>query len=120
MAKRGETRPWRMTYQWLNGPKGVQTFTSLEGAQHAARRQVETIGGTSRVRDCSVVLTHRAGGPVEHYRACPACGHWTVWDTEHEPQAWRHEWDSRWCEPIEGSNDPIMPPRWGEIPTGAR
>lgn len=42
--------------------------------------------------------------------ACPECGHEVHWDTEHQPVAWRHvEWDSRWCQPAEGTTIPLFP-----------
>lgn len=40
MAKRGETRPWRLTFKWENGVHGVETFTSRDRAEtYAAMMQ---------------------------------------------------------------------------------
>lgn len=38
MAKRGETRPWRMRFQWSNGIKGVATYETREQADDEARK----------------------------------------------------------------------------------
>jgi hypothetical protein len=32
MAKRGETRPHRVRFEWANGVKGCETFTSRDRA----------------------------------------------------------------------------------------
>jgi hypothetical protein len=37
MAKRGETRPWRVRFEWANGVKGVDTFRTEEDAERRAR-----------------------------------------------------------------------------------
>jgi len=37
MAKRGETRPWRLQYVWESGIKGVTTFRSQEEADYKAK-----------------------------------------------------------------------------------
>jgi hypothetical protein len=36
MAKRGETRPWRLTFVWDSGIKGVETFSEREYAEDKA------------------------------------------------------------------------------------
>lgn len=65
MAKRGETRPWRMTYTWppCEGlPKGItstETFPTRTRAEDAAAAQVARPGGLTGLRDCSAVVTHR-------------------------------------------------------------
>jgi hypothetical protein len=41
MAKRGETRPWRLTFVWDNGIKGVETFAERAYADDQADRMRE-------------------------------------------------------------------------------
>lgn len=36
MAKRGETRPWRVRYEWENGVKGCETFSDEWRAEACA------------------------------------------------------------------------------------
>lgn len=38
MAKRGETRPWKVEYKWPSGIKGKESFGSLELAELTAER----------------------------------------------------------------------------------
>lgn len=38
---------------------------------------------------------------------CPICGGLVTWDEEHEPHAWRHKHDSRWCGAI-GNDSPRL------------
>lgn len=113
MAKRGETRPWRMRYKWTGLAGGVLTYRTEQQARDAARQQVRLIGGRSGVRDCTASV-HRRETPeqVTHYKACPSCGEVVTWDTEHFPPAWRHDHDSRWCElPADSdATEPVMPP----------
>ena len=58
MAKRGETRPWRLQYVWESGIKGVSTFRSQEEADYKAqdlRDYAERCGGSA----ITVTVTHR-------------------------------------------------------------
>jgi hypothetical protein len=68
MAKRGETRPWRLDFTWETGTHGCSTHTSRD----SALTQVRTILGASHARelDVNVRLTNKATG--RH------------WSTEHE------------------------------------
>lgn len=70
MAKRGETRPWRMTYTWTGDApvSGTNTFTSLEQATDAARVQAGRTGGVSGEQNCVAVVTHRAQPDVVRAR----------------------------------------------------
>lgn len=33
MAKRGETRPWRVRFRWDNGVNGTATYATRDGAE---------------------------------------------------------------------------------------
>lgn len=44
MAKRGETRPWRVRFEWKNGVKGTSSHITREDAESRAaeiRRNAE-------------------------------------------------------------------------------
>lgn len=59
MAKRGETRPFRMTFKWEgSGITGTSTFINLDGAEFAARQQAER-SGPAGLADCVATVTHR-------------------------------------------------------------
>lgn len=61
MPKRGETRPWRMTYTWTGATPVTATnaFGSRADAEDAARTQASRIGGTSGAKNCIARVTHR-------------------------------------------------------------
>lgn len=42
---------------------------------------------------------------------CPRCKQRVTWDEEHEPAAWRHDHDSRWCslDDVPSDTGPVMP-----------
>lgn len=44
MAKRGERRPFRVTYEWPSGISGTMTFSTREEAESAASRQESRVG----------------------------------------------------------------------------
>lgn len=46
MSKRGETRPWRVAFEWSNGVKGVDTYSRKDEADMNA----------DRIRDYSAML----------------------------------------------------------------
>jgi hypothetical protein len=53
MAKRGETRPYRMHFEWDNGVKSTQTFHSEEARQ----RVIDQIRETAERIDREVTIT---------------------------------------------------------------
>lgn len=53
MAKRGETRPWRVRYEWENGVKGCETFSDEWRAEACA----DEIRRAAEHRDLSVSIT---------------------------------------------------------------
>jgi hypothetical protein len=57
MAKRGERRPWKVRYEWSNGIKGTDSYTSRDQAEMKA----EQIRRTAVARDMVVTVdvTHR-------------------------------------------------------------
>jgi hypothetical protein len=44
MAKRGERRPFRVTYEWPSGISGTMTFSTQEEAERAASLQESRTG----------------------------------------------------------------------------
>ncbi len=49
MAKRGETRPWRMRFVWDNGVKDTVTYATVEQANYQAEKMqayADLIGST--------------------------------------------------------------------------
>lgn len=60
MAKRGEKRPWRMTYTWPGG-SGTKTYMSEDDARDDARRQAEVVGPNGE--RCTVEVTKREDTP---------------------------------------------------------
>lgn len=58
MAKRGETKPWKMTYLWPSGIKGTVAFGSETQARDAADRQAAIIGPDGESR-CTVEVFYR-------------------------------------------------------------
>lgn len=44
MAKRGETRPWRVIYTWPSGVTGVMTFRTEDEAIFWADQQKKVVG----------------------------------------------------------------------------
>lgn len=67
MAKRGETRPWRVRFEWANGIKGTITTDAVEYADdHAAKlcRNADNNGSSILIR-----IEHRQYGlirTIEH------------------------------------------------------
>lgn len=65
MAKRGEKRPWKMTYTWpaheVGGKPitGTQSFVTEAQARDAAERQAAVIAPDGETR-CTVKVTYRA------------------------------------------------------------
>lgn len=57
MAKRGQTKPWRMTYTWSNGLKGTTAHHSEDAARFAAEQQERRIGPNGET--CTVEVTLR-------------------------------------------------------------
>lgn len=53
MAKRGETRPWRVQYEWASGIKGSSTHSDRHGALGALRETLRA----SHHRDAAVTVT---------------------------------------------------------------
>lgn len=53
MAKRGETRPWQVRYEWENGVKGTGSYVSEDRAQ----AQADMIRTTAERRDMRVTVT---------------------------------------------------------------
>lgn len=75
MAKRGERRPWRVTFEWSSGVKGVDTFIS----QDEAEMRAEKIRKAAEWRDdatVTVTVAHRDETPTPAPLAveCPFCG----------------------------------------------
>jgi hypothetical protein len=76
MAKRGETRPWRMRFEFENGICGTETFHSEEQAnfkadqirRNAANREMTVaIKITNRVAEREAIRkAHGAHRPWEH------------------------------------------------------
>lgn len=60
MAKRGETRPYRITYAWPNGVRGTETRGTLDGAQFFAQGIAEHAARVSSHVD--ITITHRDTG----------------------------------------------------------
>ena len=59
MSKRGEQRPWLVDYQWTNGNKGRESFTSKDAADDKAA----VIRGYAEHRpdaDVTVTVRHRS------------------------------------------------------------
>jgi hypothetical protein len=53
MAKRGETRPWRIKYEWLGGLGGTETRSTLEEARSFA----DTLCDNSDRRHTHITIT---------------------------------------------------------------
>jgi len=59
----------------------------------------------------------RYPGPAQpgDKQKCPSCGEQVTWDEQHDPPAWRHAHDSRWCS-MDSRAPMAMPPgatdRW--------
>lgn len=53
MAKRGETRPWRVRYVWDTGIKGTATF----GSEDEALWQKSKIEDAAELQDRTVTVT---------------------------------------------------------------
>lgn len=62
MAKRGETRPWRVTYEWDNGIKGSQSYQTEDHANLKA----DEIRRNAAHTDATVMVTvaHRDAKPM--------------------------------------------------------
>ena len=56
MAKRGETRPWRVSYTFDNAVAGTLTFRTEEEALRAALRQALVVGPRGERCDVTVKL----------------------------------------------------------------
>jgi hypothetical protein len=69
MAKRGEQRPYRMTYRWPSGPSGTESFATRERAEDAARAQRERISGLTGEANCLAWVHHRD----DSRRQCTEC-----------------------------------------------
>ena len=54
MAKRGEKQPWKVRYEWSNGVKGMNSYTSEDLAESKAD-QIRQAG--ERRDDISVSVT---------------------------------------------------------------
>lgn len=73
MAKRGETRPWRLDFTWETGAHGCSTH----GSQDAALAHVRTILGASHTRALNVnvrVTDKRTGQHWSAEHVAAACG----------------------------------------------
>ena len=57
MAKRGETRPWRLQFVWESGIKGTVTFRSQEEADYKAQDMRDYAERTSSSVD--ITVTHK-------------------------------------------------------------
>lgn len=57
MAKRGETRPFRLHAQWPGGKPWTETFPTAERRDDAARRQRDVVGPTGD--RCTVTTSER-------------------------------------------------------------
>lgn len=60
MAKHGETRPYRVRYEWPNGVKGTETRGTLESARFIALEICRH--GAMHGTDCTITITHRETG----------------------------------------------------------
>jgi hypothetical protein len=60
MAKRGETRPWRVRYEWENGVKGCETYRT-EGD---ALRFADEVRRNSERNDMTVQIDVTARLPI--------------------------------------------------------
>lgn len=58
MAKRGEKRPWKLQFEWDNGVKGSQTFSSEDARDDMAAQ----IRENAAMRSMEVDI--RLSGPV--------------------------------------------------------
>ena len=59
MAKRGETRPWRLQYAWESGIKGVITFRTQAEADYKAQEMRANAEWSESSID--ITVTHREG-----------------------------------------------------------
>jgi hypothetical protein len=57
MAKRGETRPWKVSYVHENGIKGTSSFTSRDGAEMHAQMIQEN--ADRRGMTTAITVTYR-------------------------------------------------------------
>lgn len=86
-----------------------------EGVDPLAGVRPRQLPGMARLMELTPELyAHYADpAPVEQTMACPNCGQPVAWDTAHDPNAWRHETDSRWCSPEHTESGTV------EYPNGA-
>lgn len=60
MAKRGEARPYRMSYTWTDtGIRGTQAFQDLDAARMRAQWQAATVSGQTGEASCVAIVVHR-------------------------------------------------------------
>lgn len=59
MPKRGQTKPWKMIYQWPDRRPGVVPYTTKDEAETAAHIQRDRTNPNTGEKDCAVRVEFR-------------------------------------------------------------